>query len=226
LQASNHNVHQARALKVLVAVRVAKKVGVSVTIAARLQVVVTLAVSRAPMPRAVTNRLPTVASARLPHVVTSPSPLAVTSLLLRVAISRLQIAAKNLSLLVVTGLLPRVVKNHTHLVVTNRLVIVAMPHAVINLTPHAAKILTRMRALSHVRLSPTPTAVLQTARRTQANPLAQHVTLRLVPQHQVAKRLRHAVMAQRVRVLRVQARHVPLPVHVAALPLTAVAVKL
>ena len=205
MQVLSHNVHQARALKALVAVRVAKKAGVSVTIAARPQAVVTLVVSRALTRLVVTNLLPTVASARLPHVVTSPSHRAVTSLLLHVAISRLQIVAKNLSPLVAIG---------------------PLPHAVINLMQHAAKILTRMRALSHVRLNPVLTVVLQIARPMQVSPLAQHVTLRLVLQHQVVKPLHHAVMAQHAPALLAQVRHALQRVHVVVLPLTAVAVKL
>ena len=177
------------------------------------------------MPHAATSRLLTVASAASPHVATSPSRLAVTNRLLRVVISRLQIVAKNPSPLVVTGLLPRVVKNHMRHVVKKRMAIVATPHAVINHMPHAAKILTPTRALSHVRLSPALTAAPQTARPMQVSLLAQRATLRHVPQHPVVKRLLHAVMAQRVQVHLVQAHHVPPRVHVVALPLTAVAVK-
>jgi hypothetical protein len=177
------------------------------------------------MRHAVTSRLPTVASVALRHEVTSPSRLAVTSLLLHVAISRLQIVAKNHLRLVATNRLPRAVKNHTHHVVKNRMVIAATPHAVINRMPRAATILTPTHAPSHVRLSPALTVVPQTALRTPVSPLAQHATLRHVLQHQVAKRLRHAVTAQRVRVPRVQVHHVPQRVHVAVLPLTAVAVK-
>ena len=182
--------------------------------------------SRAPTPRAATNRLPIVVSARLPHVATSLSHLAVTSLLLHVAISRLPIAAKNPSLLVVIGLLLRAVKNHTHLVVKNRLAIVAMPLAVINLTPHVAKILTPMRAPSHVRLSPALTAARQIVRPMQVSLHAQPVTSHLVAQRQVVKPLHHAVMAQHARVQLAQVHHVPQRVRVVVLPLTAAAVKL
>jgi hypothetical protein len=185
-----------------------------------------LVANRVPTHHAQTNHLQIVASAALSPVVTSPSRLAVTSLLLRVVISRLQIAAKNLSLLVATGLLLRAVKNHMHHVVKNRLATVATRHAVINLMPHVVKILMPTRALSHARLSPAPIAVPQTARRTQANPLVQRVTLRLVLQHQVVKPLHHAVTAQHARAHLAPVHHVPQRVHVVALPLTAVAVKL
>jgi hypothetical protein len=104
--------------------------------------------------------------------------------------------------------------------------IVATPHAVINPMPHVAKILSPTRVPSHVRLSPAVTAELQIVRRTLVSPLVQRVTLRHVQQHPVAKRLRHAEIAQRVRVPRVQARHVLLQARVVALPLTAAAVKL
>lgn len=199
-------------------VQVVKKVGVSVTIAARLQVVVMLVVSRVPTRHAVTNRLQIAASAALPHVV--------TNLLLRVVISRLQIAAKNLSLLVATSLLPHAVKNHMRRGVKNHLAIVATRHAVINLMPPVVKILTPTRALSLVRLSPAPTVVPQIAQLTRANPLGLLATLRLVLQHPVVKPLHHAETAQLARVLLAPVRHVPQPVHVAALPLTAVVVKL
>ena len=224
--ALSHNARQAHVLKALVAVRVVKKAGVLATTAARPQVVVTLAVSRVLTRRAVTNLLPTVASARLPHVATSLSHLAVTSLLLHVAISRLQIAAKNPSLHVAIGLLLRVVKNHTHLVAKNRLVIAAMPHVAINLMPHAAKILTRMRVLSHALLNPALTAAPQIAQRMQASLLARHATSHLVAQRLAVKPLHHAVTAQHARVQPAQVRHVPRQVHAAVLPLTAVAVKL
>jgi hypothetical protein len=111
-------------------------------------------------------------------------------------------------------------------VVKNRLAIVATRHAVINRMPHAATILMPTRALSHVRLSPALTVVPQIGQRTQASPLAQHVTLRLVLQHQVVKPWRHAVTAQHVRAHLAQVHHVQQRVHVVALPLTAVAVKL
>jgi hypothetical protein len=143
-----------------------------------------------------------------------------------VVISRLQIVAKNLLLLVVTSPLLRAVKNHTHHVVKNRLAIVATPHAVTNRMPRAAKILTRMRVPSHVRLSPVLTAVLQIAQPMQVSQPAQHATLRHVLQHQAAKPLHHAVTAQLARVHLVQVLHVPPQVHVVASPLTAVAVKL
>jgi hypothetical protein len=199
-------------------VQVVKRAGALATTAVRPRAVVVMpVVSRVPMPRAATSRLPTVASVALPHVVTSLS--------LHVAISLLQIAAKNLLLLVVTNRLLRAVKNHTHRVVKNRLVIVATLRAVINLMPHAATILTRMRALSHVRLSPALTVVPQIAQRTQVSLLAQLATLRHVLQHQAAKRLHRAVIAQRVREHLVQVLHVQPQVHVVALPLTAVAVK-
>ena len=227
MQALSHNVHQARAPKVLAVVRVAKRAGVLVTTAVRPRaVVVTQVVNHAPTHHAQTNRLQIVASAALPHVATSPSRLAVTSLLRRVVISRLQIVVKNLLLHVVTNRLPRAVKNHMHHAVKNRLAIVATRHAVINRMPHAATILTLTRALSHVRLSPALIAVLQIGQRTQANPPAQHVTSRLVLPRQVVKPLRHAVTAQRARAHLAQVLHVPLRVHVAASPLTAVAVKL
>ena len=210
----------------LVAVRVAKKAGVSVTIAARLQVVVTLVVSRAPMPHAVTNRLPTVASAVLPHVLTSPSHLAVTNLLRLVVISRLLTVAKNLSLLVAIGLLLHVVKSRTRHAVKNRLAIVATLHAVINLMPPAAKILTRMRALSHVRLSPALIVVLQIVRPTQVSLRVQHAILRPVAPHQAVKPSHHAVTVQHAQALLAPVRHVLQRVHAVVLPLTAVAVKL
>jgi hypothetical protein len=138
----------------------------------------------------------------------------------------LQIAAKNLLLLVVTSPLLRAVKNHTHHVVKNRLAIVATPHAVTNRMPHAAKILTQTHAPSHVRLSPALIAVPQIAQLTQVSLPAQRATLRHVPQHQAVKPLLHAVMVQLAQVHLVQVRHVPPQVHVVALPLTAVAVKL
>jgi hypothetical protein len=183
-------------------------------------------VNHAPTHHAQTNRLPIVASEALPHVVTSPSHLAVTSLLRHVAISRLQIAAKNPSPRVAIGLLPHVVKNHMHPVVKNRLAIVATHPVVINLMLHAATILTRMRAQSHVRLSPALIVVLQIAQRMQASLLAPHVTLRLVLPHQAVKPLRHAVTAQHAQAHLAQVHHVQQRVHVAASPLTAVAVKL
>jgi hypothetical protein len=127
---------------------------------------------------------------------------------------------------VAIGLLPHVVKNHMHPVVKNRLAIVATRHAVINRMPHAATILTLTRALSHVRLSPALIAVLQIGQRTQANPPARHVTLRLVLPHQAVKPLRHAVTAQHAQAHLAQVHHVQQRVHVAASPLTAVAVKL
>jgi hypothetical protein len=227
LQALSHNAHQARALKVLAVVQVVKRAGVSVTIAVRPRAVVVMqVVNHAPTHHAQTNRLPIVASEALPHVVTSPSHLAVTSLLRHVAISRLQIAAKNPSPRVAIGLLPRVVKNHMHRVVKNRLAIVATHPVVINLMLHAATILTRMRAQSHVRLSPALIVVLQIAQRMQASLLAPHVTLRLVLPHQVVKPLHHAVTAQHARAHLAPVHHVPQRVHVVALPLTAVAVKL
>jgi hypothetical protein len=154
--------------------------------------------------------LPIAVSAVSPHVVISPSHLAVTSLLRRVAI----------------GLLPHVVKNHMHPVVKNRLAIVATHPVVINLMLHAATILTRMRAQSHVRLSPALIVVLQIAQRMRASLLAPHVTLRLVLPHQVVKPLHHAVTAQHARAHLAPVHHVPQRVHVVALPLTAVAVKL
>lgn len=227
MQALSHNVHQARALKALVAAPVAKRAGVSVTIVVRHQVeAVTLDASHVRTQHAVTSRLPTVASAVSPHVVTNPSHLAVTSRLLRVVTSLSQIVEKNHLRRVATNRLPRAVKNPTLHAVKNRLVIVAMPHAVINLMPHVAKILTRMHAPSHVRLNPAATVAPQSAPLTQVSQLVQRVTLRHVQQHPVAKRLLHAVMAQHVRVPRVQARHVLLQARVVALPLTAVAVKL
>lgn len=223
----SHNVHQAHAPKVLAVVQVVKRAGVSVTIAARPRAVVVMPVaSRAPTPRAATSRLPIAVSAVSPHVVISPSHLAVTSLLRRVAISRLQIVAKNPSPRVAIGLLPHVVKNHMHPVVKNRLAIVATHPVVINLMLHAATILTRMRAQSHVRLSPALIVVLQIAQRMQASLLAPHVTLRLVLPHQVVKPLHHAVTAQHARAHLAPVHHVPQRVHVVALPLTAVAVKL
>jgi hypothetical protein len=227
LQALSHNAHQARALKVLAVVQVVKRAGVSVTIAVRPRAVVVMqVVNHAPTHHAQTNRLPIVASEALPHVVTSPSHLAVTSLLRHVAISRLQIAAKNPSPRVAIGLLPHVVKNHMHPVVKNRLAIVATHLVVINLMLHAATILTRMRAQSHVRLSPALIVVLQIAQRMQASLLAPHVTLRLVLPHQVVKLLHHAVTAQHARAHLAPVHHVPQRVRVVALPLTAVAVKL
>jgi hypothetical protein len=144
----------------------------------------------------------------------------------RVAISRLQIVAKNPSPRVAIGLLPHVVKNHMHPVVKNRLAIVATHLVVINLMLHAATILTRMRAQSHVRLSPALIVVLQIAQRMQASLLAPHVTLRLVLPHQVVKLLHHAVTAQHARAHLAPVHHVPQRVRVVALPLTAVAVKL
>jgi hypothetical protein len=227
LQALSHNVHQARAPKVLAVVRVVKRAGVLVTTAVRPRaVVVTQVVNHAPTHHAQTNHLQIVASVALPHAATSLSRLAVTNLLLHVAISRLQIVAKNLLPHAATNRLPRAVKNHTHHVVKNRMAIVATRHAVINRMPHAATILTPTRAPSHVRLSPALTAVPQIARPMQANPPAQHATLRHVLQHQAAKPLHHAVMLQRVRAHLAQVLHVPPRVHVAASPLTAVAVKL
>jgi hypothetical protein len=176
------------------------------------------------MLHAVTSRLPTAASVALLHVATSLSRLAVTNRLLHVAISLLQIAAKNPLHLVVTSRLLRAVKNHTHPVVKNRTAIVATPHAVTNLMPHAAKILSQMRVLSHVRLNHAVTAAPRIVLRTPVSPLAQHATLHHVLQHPVAKPLRHAVMVQRAQVHHAQVLHVPPQARVVVLPLTAVAV--
>jgi hypothetical protein len=143
-----------------------------------------------------------------------------------VVISRLQIVEKNLLLLVVTNRLPHAVKNHTHHVVKNRLAIVATLHAVTNRMPHAAKILTPTHAPSHVRLSHALTVAPQIVQLTQVSQLAQHATLRRALQHQAVKPLLHAVTVQLARVHLVQVLHVQPQVHVAALPLTAVAVKL
>ena len=104
--------------------------------------------------------------------------------------------------------------------------IAATPHAVINPMPHAATILTPTRALSHVRLSPALTVVPQIVQLTQANPLAQHVTLHHVLQHRAVKPLRHAATAQLARVHLVQVLRVQPQARVAASPLTADAVKL
>ena len=207
-------------------VPVVKRVGVLVMTAVRPQaVVVTRVVNHAPTHHAVTSRLPIVASVALLHAATSPSRLAVTNRLLLVATSLLQIVAKNHLRLVVTNRLPRVVKSLTHHVVKNRMVTAATPRAVINLMPHAVKIPSQTRAVSHVRLNPALIAAPQIALLTQVSRPAQHATLRHALPHQVAKRLRHAVTAQRVRGPRVLVHHVPQRVHVAALPLTAVAVK-
>jgi hypothetical protein len=81
---------------------------------------------------------------------------------------------------------------------------------------HAATILTQAHAQIAPPLIVLPTQVSQHVRR---------VTSRHVPQHQVARPLRHAVTAQLALAPRVQVHHVPQPVLAAALTLTAVAVK-
>lgn len=81
---------------------------------------------------------------------------------------------------------------------------------------HAATILTPAHVQIVRRLTVLPTQVSQHARAVSSH----HVRAL-----QVAKPSRLAVTVQLAQVLRVQARHAPQPVHVAALTLTAVAVK-
>ena len=196
--------------KVLDVVRVVKRVGVLATIVAPPQVVViALVVSRVLMLHEATNLLQIAASALLPRAATNPLLPGARNRLPHVAISPL----------------PRVVKSLTRLAVKNRLVTAATHLAVTNPMPHAARILTRMRAVSLVRLSPVQSAVTRIVRPMPVNRLVQRVILHHVQPPQVVKPSHHAAMVRRERVLHAQARHAQRLAHAVALPLTAVAVK-
>ena len=155
---------------------------------------------------AVTSLLVVTANAALHHVViVQPLPHeAISPLSLHAAIPHAVTApsaaiASVLSLLVETSpLLHRVATSH----------LVASAHAAIILTPAHAQIVRRLTVLP-----------------TQVSQHAQAVSSHHVRALQVAKPSRLAVTVQLAQVLRVQARHAPQPVHVAALTLTAVAVK-
>ena len=146
------------------------------------------------------------------HVLTSL--LVIASVLSRhvVIVQRLHRAATSpLSLLVV--MLPAAI---VLLAVTAS---ATLHHAVISplvANARAAIILTQ----AHVQIAP-PLIVLPT----QANQHALPVILHLAPLHLVARPSLLAATAQRALAHRARARHVPQPVHAAALTLTAVVVK-
>lgn len=200
-------------------VLVAKKVGVGATTVALAATTAIAHVSRAPLRLVVTNPLtPRVATNRpMPPeakgtgvmrlaVTAQPLPLAaISQLSLHAATPHVVTVpsaaiANVLSPLVETSLL-------LHRVATSHLV--ASAH-------HAATILTPAHAQIVRRLTVLPTQVSQRA---------QAVSSHHVRALRAARPSHLAVTVRLAQALRVQARHVPQPVHVAALPLTAVAVK-